>query len=122
MEKEKEIQRRFGGYLRRSPTADQDLDRLVDLEDMSKDAMMVFALDMARALDGSNEELRALRKVMNEEAICALAMGHIGLELEKDEPDLEVLRTYTAEAASKIRATIVLRDILTEILGDLADD
>ena len=103
MERVADIQRRFGDYLKKSSTADEDLDRLCHLDTLDRDSMMLFTLDLGRDLDKANEQNRKYDRLTLDEALCCKGIMDI-IEVMEDDQDLEKIDAILQQLQAKFSA------------------
>lgn len=111
-----DIQQRFCLYLRESPTADEDMDRLCLLDKMDKDAMMEFTVDLGREFDKAKSDNLKYARLALDECFCASALDEIE-EILDDDGDHERLR----EAIQQVKTKLDAFDTLGKLFGSIAE-
>ena len=112
MNKAANIQKRFHEFLRKSPTPDTDLERLISIDDWSQDNLMMMAVDLGRRLDEAYERL----KEVPTEIVCAHALRDIAEVMEGDR-DLEKIDKIMEQVHTKL----VMFDAVEKMLEQLKD-
>lgn len=108
-----DIQKRFAIGLRRSPTPDTDIDRLMDADDMPKDELMALAVDLARRVDELNKLNRNLSKRLGSDWVAMAGLADIATIVDSG-GDIAEIRTVLGRVVQKMRLMDQIEEIFTE--------